>query len=481
VKKGQVELDKARSLILGQQWERAAEACDAFLKLQPGSADGWADLAGVRIQMGEFGAAIQAGQRALRLSRGHAAAMLNLATSFLAMGRLDESESMCRQVLARQPQSMDALLVLGKCLLSKGDLAQGKAVLQKIIREGPRQRIDPERLTQASILAGGWAAIRIHLEQALQGYSGPRRDYEEAHIRLLFGEMPLGWDLYESRLKAPGMSVPERHFSEPRWNGEPFPGKTLLLHFEGGFGDTVMFIRYASRVKALGGRVLLTVQGPLADLAGTCRGVDQVIPYLDPLPPFDLQLSLLSLPQVFGTDLDSIPAEIPYLDVPAEVSSRRPIAELLAAAAGKVKVGIAWSGNNSFKNNVNRSMRAEVLAPLAALPGVAWHSFQVWGEQAAPLPGMVALKPLLRNFSDTAYALSGMDLVVTVDTALAHLAGALGIPTLVLLPFQPDFRWLVDRASSPWYPTVRLYRQPVPQNWGTVVQNVLADLMPVPG
>jgi hypothetical protein len=237
-----------------------------------------------------------------------------------------------------------------------------------------------------------------------------------------------------------------------------------------------MFIRYASRVKALGGRVLLLAPGPIADLAATCRGVDQVIPERDPLPPFDLQISLLSLPQVFRTDLGSIPADIPYLDVPAAVPNRKPIAELLAAAAGKVRIGIVWSGNGLFMNDQDRSMKAEVLAPLAALPGVAWFSFQVWGEQAAPLPGLVALKPLLSTFSDTAYALSGMDLVISVDTVLAHLAGALGIPTLVLLQFHPDFRWLLDRTDSPWYPTARLYRQPVPQNWGTVIRKVLADL-----
>jgi tetratricopeptide (TPR) repeat protein len=153
------------------------------------------------------------------------------------MGRLDEAEALCRQAIARQPRFMDALLVLGKCLLSRGDLAQGRAVLQQVIQEGPRHQMDPERRTQAALLAGGWAAIRKHLEQRLDSFPVPKRIYEEGHIRLLFGEMPLGWDLYESRLEGPGLSTPERHFTEPRWNGEPFPGRTVLLHAEGGFGD----------------------------------------------------------------------------------------------------------------------------------------------------------------------------------------------------------------------------------------------------
>jgi hypothetical protein len=470
------QLKKAQSLIATQQWDLALTACKSYLEMEPDSADGWADLGGVLVQMGRFGEAIQACRRAVGIQDRHPAARINLATSLLAMGQLDEAEALCRHRLATQPPSVDALLVLGKCLLCKGNQAEGQAVLRQVQAEGSRRRLAPERLLQASLLLGGWAEIRNHLEQQLTRYSGPARVYEEAHIRLLFGEMPLGWDLYESRLEAPGLSVPERHFPEPRWNGEPFPGRTLLLHFEGGFGDTLMFVRYAARVKALGGNVLVSAQGPLADLVATCPGVDQVIPHGEPLPPFDLQVSLASLPQVFRTDLASIPAEIPYLDVPERVPNRKAIVAVLAAAKGKVKIGLAWSGNNSFKKDQDRSLPAEILAPLGALPGVAWHSFQVWGEQAAPLPDMVALKPLLGNFADTAYALSGMDLVITVDTALAHLAGAMGIPALVLLPFQPDFRWLVERDDTPWYPTLRLYRQPIPGNWGTVIRQVLRDL-----
>jgi hypothetical protein len=204
--------------------------------------------------------------------------------------------------------------------------------------------------------------------------------------------------------------------------------------------------------------------------------VDQVIPHGDPLPPFDLQVSLLSLPQVFATELGSIPAEIPYLGVPERVPNREPIVRILAASAGKVKVGLAWAGGTTYKRDNERSLAAGALAPLGVLPGVAWHSFQVGAEQAVPLPGMVPLAPLLSTFSDTAYALSGMDLVISVDTVVAHLAGALGIPTLVLLPFAPDFRWLLHREDSPWYPTLRLYRQPLPGDWAAVIGKVLADL-----
>jgi len=211
-------------------------------------------------------------------------------------------------------------------------------------------------------------------------------------------------------------------------------------------------------------------------VAATCPGVDQVIPYGEPLPPFDLQASLMSLPAILGTTLEGIPAAIPYLDVPAQVPNREPIARILAATHGLPRLGLVWAGNASNPYDPLRSIPAAALAPLAALPGVAWHSFQPGLATPPPFERIIPLGPLLSTFSDTAYALSAMDLVVTVDTAVAHLAGALGIPTFLLLPFQPDFRWLQERDDSPWYPTLRLYRQPAYGNWEPVIQQVVADL-----
>jgi len=202
---------------------------------------------------------------------------------------------------------------------------------------------------------------------------------------------------------------------------------------------------------------------------------DQVVTG-EALPPFDLQISLLSLPEVFRTGLDSIPAEIPYLNVPDRVPHRQAIAEALAASAGKTRVGIVWAGSPGHARDRERSLPAGALAPLGSLPGVAWHSFQLGPAAENPLPGMVSLAPLLADFPDTAYALTGMDLVIAVDTALVHLAGALGIPVLLLSAFGPDFRWLLHRGDSPWYPTVRVYRQPVPGDWATVIGQVLGDL-----
>ena len=364
--------------------------------------------------------------------------------------------------------------------LDQGDVYTAKAALEEVLEWEPGHLGAHEALVQVHLRAGDPASA--HMEQTrralfLAGISGPRADCVWAHATLLYGEMPRGWDLYEARLLAPGLTMPERHFTHPRWNGEPFPGRTLLLHYEQGLGDTLMFVRYAARVKGLGGRVVLTAQRPLADLVATCPGVDEVIPKGAPVPPFDIHFPLPSLPWLFRTELGSIPADIPYLRVPPQVPHRQELTEQLALGDGRLRVGLAWKGSSDHPRDAARSISPATLAPLAALPGVAWYSFQKEENLVAPFTELLPLGRLLSSFSDTAFALSAMDLLITVDTAVAHLAGALGIPVLLLVTNIPDWRWLMDRDDSPWYPTVRLYRQPMPGDWDSVVQRVLADLM----
>ncbi len=326
---------------------------------------------------------------------------------------------------------------------------------------------------------GDWAGFGEVMQRfiRLQNHPLPIEAYELGLLDLRLGIMPRGWLGYESRLQCPGLIGPVRTFSQPRWDGAPFPGKTLLIHYEQGLGDTFMFVRYAAKAKALGGRVLLAVQSALADVAATCPGVDEVVPHGRPLPPFDIQVSLLSLPSLFRTELNTIPAEVPYLDVPERVPNRQQIAALLGASEGQIRIGLVWAGSSTHVRDAERSLPPSLLAPLAAIPGVAWHSFQLEARESPVLPGLVPLDPYIRNFSDTAYALSGMQLVITVDTALAHLAGAMGIPTMLLVAFFPDFRWMMGREDSPWYPSMRIYRQSSPGDWTTVVQRLAADLM----
>lgn len=367
-------------------------------------------------------------------------------------------------------------VALAERFVRDGKLDNARALLETILELDPDHRQAHRLLAALFIKETNWPGLRSEMERELKKYPPDVAEYERGYLSLLFGEMPLGWDLYESRLRIPGKAKPKRAFLQPRWEGEPFPDKTLLLHFEQGYGDTFMFVRYAPMVKARGGRVILLAQKQLADVVATCQGIDEVIVEGAPLPPFDLHLPLPSLPCVFRTDLGSIPVGIPYLDVPERVPYRNRISRIFAASEGKVRIGCSWAGSPNHSRDRERSMPLKFLKPLGEIQGAAWHSFQFGIMAEAPLPGIVSLAPVLQSFSDTAYALSGMDLVITVDTALAHLAGAMGIPTLLMVHFQPDFRWMLYRTDSPWYPTLQIYRQPSPGDWRSVVQKIINDL-----
>jgi hypothetical protein len=417
--------------------------------------------------------------RALRIDPKHPGAMINLGCILVRLGRWNEAEGLFRRVLAMDPGRNDARLALAYGLMKKGDLESARVVLERALVQDPGSLDAHKLLCRILVHRGDGHLVCREIERRytfLGSPSGPEAQWELSHMALLFGEMPEGWQFYEGRLSVPIPNAPQPRPDHLRWNGESFVGRTLLVDHEQGLGDTLMFVRYAPQVKALGGRVVLSVQRPLADLVATCQGIDEVIPLGDPIPPFDLHVPLLSLPWVFKTDLESIPSQIPYLRVPARVPNRPRLTEILDASAGKLRIGMAWAGNPVHQRDAERSIFAGLLAPLAVLPDVAWHSFHFGGEGEAPFPGILPLAPFLSNFSDSAFALDAMDLVITVDTAMAHLAGAMGIPTLLLLHAFPDWRWLLGREDSPWYPTLRIYRQPVQGDWQTVVQNVLADL-----
>jgi len=303
------------------------------------------------------------------------------------------------------------------------------------------------------------------------------QDTEHAFLTLQAGRMPEGWDLYESRWKSPGWLI-KPSFLPPdlEWTGETFHRKTLLLYYEQGFGDMFQFIRYASMVKARGGQVLLACHQAQADVLETCPGVDEVWPVIHgrpvPTPGFDLHFPVCSLPRIFRTDLQSIPAPIPYLDVPQFVPNIVNLGRLLGTPGQRMRIGCAWFGHPNHPNNNLRSIALEVFASLGQIEA-DWFAFQYGMGSTVPFPGMTPLAPMLSTFSDTALALTAMDLVITVDTSLAHLAGAMGIPCWLLLSIPLDWRWLLGRSDTPWYPSMRLFRQPHPGDWKTVVEDVI--------
>ncbi len=325
-----------------------------------------------------------------------------------------------------------------------------------------------------------WQKLYDEFNRVLDLNPSDSTAWEKGYLNLLFGHIPLGWDQYESRWTAPGVDLrpPSHILPQPHWQGEAFAGKTLLLRWEQGFGDIIMFARFIPLAKARGGRVLLEVLPPLADLLETCPGLDGVVRDGDPIPPFDLQLPLLSLPRIFQTGLEAIPAEVPYLTIPNRVPHREGIDRIMAATTGCRRLGLVWAGSPKHPRDSERSIPPALLKPLEALPGVVWHSFHMEPGTEQPFPGIIPMGPVVRgNFADTAYALSAMEQLITVDTATAHLAGALGIPTSLMITAHPDWRWLMGRNDSPWYPGMRLYRQPEPGNWPAVIEKVRSDLV----
>jgi hypothetical protein len=311
--------------------------------------------------------------------------------------------------------------------------------------------------------------------------------WNESLCLLQMGRLQAGWRKYEWRWERRRIMASRRGFAQPLWLGDfPIAGKTILLHAEQGLGDTLQFCRYAALVSELGAKVILEVQPELLRLMSTLDGVDQLIEAGDTLPPFDCHCPLLSLPLALKTDLGTIPAATPYLF--AESGAVREWRERVEAdAQGRVKVGIVWAGGNRphvaelRKNDARRSVTLARLAPILDVPGVQFFSLQK-GPAAQQLTAsewsarVIDYTEELRDFADTAALVANLDLVISVDTSTAHLAGALDRPVWILNRFDTCWRWMLERSDTPWYPHARLFRQPALGDWDSVMKAVSAAL-----
>ena len=303
----------------------------------------------------------------------------------------------------------------------------------------------------------------------------------EAHTfmaicHLLLGDFRRGWPEYEWRLKT--KYIAESPTGKPCWNGGPLDEKTILVNAEQGHGDTLQFVRYVRDVKARGGTVILGCQPALRSLLVGCAGVDRVMSQGEIAPPYDVEITLLSLPGIFQTALETIPADVPYLHVPQGAGAQA--VAIIARHTGVLRAGLVWSGGVHNPNDRLRSLKLEQLSNLFDIAGTKFFSLQK-GDPAAELGSIsqdliTDLGPYLEDFADTAAAIQELDLVISVDTAVAHLAGALAKPAWTLIPFAPDWRWMLDREDSPWYPTMRLFRQPAPGDWASIITRLAAQL-----
>jgi Glycosyltransferase family 9 (heptosyltransferase) len=301
----------------------------------------------------------------------------------------------------------------------------------------------------------------------------------------MIGNFQAGWIGREARWNVPGLPIAYPKFSQPLWLGrEAIEGKTILVYVDEGLGDTIQFVRYVPLLAESGARVILVVHDALRPLLSGLSGVSECLPRsADPLPAFDMYCPICSLPAAFGTRLDTIPSGaryLPPLDAKCVQTWEERLGSQNLGARNKLRVGFVWSGNPKHPDDQNRSL------PLQMFSGLLDIDATFVSLQKDPRPDdkavlertdIVDLTAHLTDFVETAALVSCLDLVITVDTSVAHLAGALGCPTWILLPYVPDWRWLLDREDSPWYPTVRLFRQTETRDYGQVLDRVRGELL----
>ncbi|MGE4064730.1 MAG: tetratricopeptide repeat protein [Rhodospirillaceae bacterium] len=365
----------------------------------------------------------------------------NLAIFLTAHDRPQEAVVLFRDVIMRAPTHADAWTNLGVAQLDMGDVAEAESTIRKAIALSPQN-------------------AEAH--------------YNLAWVLLLSGKWREGWREYEWRWRMRHFSSKRRTFSAPQW----VAGKagTLLLHAEQGFGDAIQFVRYVKDARARCSRLLLECPEPLAALFKTLKDVDEVIPAGAALPPFDAHAPLMSLPHIFGTTVETVPAKVPYLSPPSVVP-----AGLTLPKTRRRRIGLVWAGSRDNKIDRRRTMPARTFAPLMEETLADFVSLQVGhkAEEIKDLPAgrlVFACDGKVADFADTAAVISQLDLVIGVDTAAIHLAGALDIPVWVLIPKMPDYRWLLGREDTPWYPSMRLFRQQESGDWDELMWRVRAAL-----
>jgi tetratricopeptide (TPR) repeat protein len=495
--------------------EEARQAFEKATQLSPEAADLWRHLANVLTELNRADQALQCFRRVLELSPRDRDASYNCGSLLLLTGRLEEAVACfncCEQWQPDHWQTLQkravALYGLGRFEEALADISRAHALdatqaeicnnaavfLQRLNRYDealPWFDRALERRPDYPAASTNKAATLTNLHrftEALAVYEdvGARHpdlaeaEWGRALLQLLLGNFADGWAGREVRYRHEALSIARFSFVEPIWLGkEPIEGKTILIHVDEGLGDVLQFVRYVPMVAARGARVILVVQGALCTLLSGMGCVAQCMPLGSaPLPPFDMYCPISSLPLAFGTALDTVPCNTPYLPLPAE--SRRKAWEDRLGSHDRLRIGLVWSGNPQHKNDHNRSL------PLRALSPILDCDATFVSLQKDPNPddratlcaqsGIIDLTADLTDFVETSALVCCLDLVIAVDTSVAHLAGALGRPTWILLPYTPDYRWLLDRDDSPWYPTARLFRQSERRDYAEVLSRVRDEL-----
>jgi len=451
----------------------------AIVGIEPDYCDALHLIAVIDARRRRLDEALAGYDRVLALRPDHADAVNNRGLVLHQLRRFEEALASYDSALLLRPNYLHAFYNRGVTLHELRRFAEALASYDRAIAVRPGY-------AEALSNRGNTLQELQRFDEALASYESAlavRQDYAEAHfnkslLQLRKGDFDGGWRDYEWRWKNQNLKLTKRDFAQPLWLGEAaVAGKTILLHSEQGFGDTIQFCRYAPLVAARGARVLLEVPAPLKDLMASLTGGAELISANDRLPHFDLHCPLHSLPLALGTRIETIPAHVPYLAAPPQ-SLRRWSAAL--SSEHRLQVGLAWSGAPTHRDDAKRSIKLVSLLPLLDVDA-DFVSLQrdVRADDAAVLQDcsdLLLFDDELKTFADTAAVIANLDLVISVDTSVAHLGGALAKPVWVLLPVVPDFRWLLDRDDSPWYPTARLFRQYAAGDWSGAIDRVVSEL-----
>jgi len=472
------------TLLASQKLPEAAQALQQAIALRPDCANAYNNLGGALKKQGLYEEAIQCYKKGLALCSESAQLWYNLGTTLLAVPRLSEAAQALQQTITLQPDLAKAYTNLGNALLKMLRPSEAVKVLQQAIELQPDCADAHNNLGFALQSQGKVANAIAAFDRAIAlNPPDPEVYNNRAQAILLSGDLARGFAEYEWRTKVGRYRRFYEGFdSQPRWGGGNFAGKRLLVYDEQGFGDVLQFCRYLPLVKARGGSVQFSTKQPLLRLFANFPGIDELIEQTAAAiarTQFDLTVPLLSLPHIFGTTLHTIPASIPYLT--ADQHSIAAWRSKMNCSSTNLRVGLVWAGNPENIPGQIRTCGLKAMSPLAAIPGTTFYSLQTGAaakEANTPPPGMrlIDLTDDIADFADTAALIMNLDLIISIDTAVAHLAGALGKPVWTLLPSAGEWRWLLARSDTPWYPAMRLFRQSTPGDWNGVMTVVAQEL-----
>jgi len=470
--------NRGNTLVALDRCDEAVASFDRALSMAPERADVHANRGAALMELDRIDEALESLDRAVAVDPNNVAALNTRGNALTRLKRYDEALASYDRALALSPGHVHALSNRGLALFELGRCDEALDHYTQALRVAPG-------FVPAHLKRGNTLVKLKRMEEALASYTraialapnNREANFNAAITRLCLGDFCEGWKQYEYRWDRKKYA-PRPNFPRPIWRGEmDVRGKTILLTAEQGLGDAIQFVRYAPLVAALGAKVLLGVHRPLTALMATVPGISQVVGPDETLPDFDLYCPLLSLPLAFATDLATIPATVPYL---------RPHEGRLAkwrgrlAESGRLRVGICWAGSAAHANDCNRSIPLDRFATILSVSDVDFVSLrkEVSDLETAILRrhDVLQLGEEFGDFADTAAVVAQLDLVISADTSVAHLAGAMAKAVGLLVPFSPDWRWLLERTDSPWYPTMRLFRQTAIGDWDGPLARVRAEL-----